>query len=91
MRSRRRVADLTRSNVGELMFSRISWTLKERWGDAVHRCRIPEPGTVLAVTDLESVAWRAVTAERLAATIFGINRCGALQPAVAASRSSERG
>ena len=56
MRSRRRVASLTRSNVGEIMFSRISWTLKERWGDAVHRCRSLEPGTVLAVLDLESVA-----------------------------------
>ena len=38
------------------MFSRISWTRKERWGDAVHRCRSLEPGTVLAVLDLESVA-----------------------------------
>ena len=56
MRSRRRVASLTRSNVGEIMFSRISWTRKERWGDAVHRCRSLEPGTVLAVLDLESVA-----------------------------------
>ena len=79
MRSRRRVADLTRSNVGEIMFSRISWTRKERWGDAVHRCRSPEPGTVLVVTDLESVAWRAVTAGRLTATI-----AGAPQPGVAA-------
>ena len=64
---------------------------KERWGDAAHRCRSLEPGTVLAVLDLESVAWRAVTAGRLTATIFRNNRCGALQPAVAASRSSERG
>ena len=56
MRSRRRVASLTRSNVGEIMFSRISWTRKERWGDAVHRCRSLEPGTVLAVLELESVA-----------------------------------
>ena len=91
MRSRRRVASLTRSNVEEIMFSRISWTRKERWGDAVHRCGSLEPGTVLVVTDLESVAWRAVTAGRLTATIFRINRCGALQPAVAACRSSERG
>ena len=56
MRSRRRVASLTRSNVGEIRFSRISWTRKERWGDAVHRCRSLELGTVLAVLDLESVA-----------------------------------
>ena len=77
MRSRRRVASLTRSNVGEIMFSRISWTRKERWGDAVHRCRSPEPGTVLAVLDLESVAWRAVTAGRLTATIAGATETGA--------------
>ena len=42
------MASLTRSNV--------SWTRKERWGDAIHRCRSLEPGTVLAVLDLESVA-----------------------------------
>ena len=42
------MASLTRSNV--------SWTRKERWRDAVHRCRSLEPGTVLAVLDLESVA-----------------------------------
>ena len=59
------------------MFSRISWTRKERWGDAVHRCRSPEPGTVLVVTDLESVAWRAVTAGRLTATIAGATEIGA--------------
>ena len=82
---------MTGLNVGEIMFSRISWTRKERWGDAVHRCRSPHLGTVLVVTDLESVAWRAVTAGRLTAPIFRINRCGALQPAVAACRSSERG
>ena len=29
------------------MFSRISWRRKERWGDAAHRCRSLEPGTVL--------------------------------------------
>ena len=91
MRSRRRVASLTRSNVEEIMFSRISWTRKERWGDAVHRCRSPEPGTVLAVLDLGSVAWRAVTTGRLTATIFRISRCGALQPAVADCNNSERG
>ena len=56
MRSRRRVASLRRSNVEEIMFSRISWRRKERWGDAAHRCRSLEPGTVLAVLDLESVA-----------------------------------
>ena len=78
MRSRRTVASLTRSNVGE------SW-------DAVLRRRSLELGTVLAVLDLESVAWRAVTAGRLTDTIFRINRCGALQPAVAACSSSERG
>ena len=77
------MASLTRSNV--------SWTRKERWRDAVHRCRSLELGTVLAVLDLESVAWRAVTAGRLTATIFRINRCGALQPAVAAGSSSQRG
>ena len=74
---RRREASLTRLNVGEIMFSRISWTRKERWGDAVHRCRSPEPGTVLVVTDLESVAWRAVTAGRLTATIAGAPQPGA--------------
>ena len=42
------MASLTRSNV--------SWTRKERWRDAVHRCRSLELGTVLAVLDLESVA-----------------------------------
>ena len=56
MRSRRIVASLRRSIVGEIMFSRISWARKERWGDAVHRCRSLEPGTVLAVLDLEIVA-----------------------------------
>ena len=63
------MASLTRSNV--------SWTRKERWGDAVHRCRSLEPGTVLVVTDLESVAWRAVTAGRLTATIVGAPHLGA--------------
>ena len=56
MRSRRRVASLRRSNVEKIVFSRISWRRKERWGDAAHRCRSLEPGTVLAVLDLESVA-----------------------------------
>ena len=35
--------------------------------------------------------WKTVTAGRLTDTIFRINRCGALQPAVAAGSSSERG